>query len=351
MHCMIMKIEQWVLQAIEGEDYPFTRLLLRLISHFYAFLVWIRGKCFDWHLFRVRRAVLPVVSIGNIIAGGTGKTSFAMRLAQDVQNSPAIISRGYRSERKVRGRSKSRLVTDLSDGDEPYLMKTKLPFARAIVGPRREESALLAREVGARWIILDDGMQYRRLHRDIEVAMIHVDLPFGGGYYLPRGLLRESPKRLSKADYVVLQGVSSLEVFEKLSKELATYTKAPVIGAEYRIMNSAEIAGKKVGAFCGIGRPSHFFRMVEELGCEIVEQCILPDHTALPDPKAFVASALEKGAEIVVCSEKDWIKLDKQDCFDKQDRVVPLRVSLEILYGERHYAQLVAAMKIANSRI
>jgi len=228
-----MSIETKVLEIIQGKrSAPISRAILRVMSHGYRAGAAIHHAAYKYLLPKTKLS-LPVVSIGNIVAGGTGKTPFTHYLAERLSKEceVAILSRGYKRTGK-----KTVLVrpeTDPSEcGDEPYLLAQKLPHVKVIVDANRTVSGHLAGVLGAEVVLLDDGMQYRPLKKDFEIAVMHASDLFGTGFYLPRGLLRDSPKRLKSAHLIVLTGVSERGEFEKAEKAIRKYTNAPIVGMD-----------------------------------------------------------------------------------------------------------------------
>jgi tetraacyldisaccharide 4'-kinase len=182
---------------------------------------------------------------------------------------------------------KNRKVAILSRGygsvaDEAMLLAKKLPNVKVYTGRDRVALAEQASEDGAELIILDDGMQHRRLFRDVEIVL-HDDRH---QYLLPRGMLRDSLKSLDRADVVLQKG-----------KDLKVVPVCPPVM-------------QKVGIFCGIARPEEFKKMVVDLGAEVVAEWILADHQPA-DPSIFAKKCKELGASALICTEKDFIKLPK----------------------------------------
>ena len=200
------------------------------------------------------------------------------------------------------------------------------------MGKKRSKHVDTAIKMGAKYLILDDGMQHRQMARDLEVVMIDGRDPFGGGYLLPRGRLRDLPSRLRAADFI---GIHNPINYEFIKKELEKITDAKIFGTQYRCIEPEKWKNKKVGAFVGIGNPVGFFEMLEELGCYIVKSLQLRDHESLKEPKKFVEKCLELGAEVVVCTEKDYVKLSYIE------QIVPLGVEMQVVYDAPIYKKLV----------
>lgn len=259
------------------------------------------------------RPSVPVVSVGNIGVGGSGKTPIVSMLAEHFTEKGykvAILCRGYGA--KITGNKKvDNTDSAESVGDEPYMM-FKQGVADAVwAGVDRRKSAKLAEESGATLLILDDGFQHWRLERDVDIVAIGPN-GLGNGYVLPAGPLRESEKALSRADLVVsLKGndfQTNLAHNVKVERGLNTNDLAPILGRD-------------VFAFCGIGHPQQFYAQLANSEIKIVGRKTYPDHypyTEL-DLKELMGKAGTLGAQLVT-TEKDAVKLS--DAFRKRVRVV-----------------------------
>lgn len=305
-----------------------VKLLLLPLSWLYRYTSAGRNWCYDkgW----MRRYVPPVplvISIGNIVVGGTGKTPVTLLFAKAFYNrfQIAILSRGYKSKA---AKLESPIVLCEGDGplypasysgDEPYIFAQRLPRLHVIVGGNRQKASCLAAKAGAQIILLDDGMQHRRLARDFDVVVIDISDPFGQNYFLPRGFLREDKSSLSRANLVVLNHMKSSEQFQKVKKQISCYTSAPVIGTNWQIecikdlerKNIASLAGVKIGMFCGIAYPDNFRRTLEGEGAIVMAEYCVGDHEK-PDEqvlKRFAQVCLQRGASWLICTEKDQVKL------------------------------------------
>jgi tetraacyldisaccharide 4'-kinase len=312
------------------------RSLLRALSYLYRTGVALRNEAYDRGMLKAHDAGLPVVSIGNISAGGTGKTPFVKFLAQELSKKLqiAIVSRGYRS--KIEKTSEVFQVTPETDvascGDEPYWLAHGLPKVQVWVGKNRLDSARRAKEKGAEVILMDDGMQHRKLKRDIEIVLIDGEDPFGKGFFLPRGLLRDSPARLKKADCIVVIEPSS----SGIEQELRRYTQASIVFAER--VTDVSLNGKKVAVFCAIGKPQKFLQSVRDAGGEVVASLFKPDHDPFY-PEELKKFAEESLADVLVCTEKDYVKLPKD--FKCRQPILSLTSHLKISGNEVAWQELL----------
>lgn len=259
------------------------RAILRVLSVLYGAIVFLRNTAYHVGLFKVHRLSVPVISVGNITVGAMGKTPFVRWLAEDLSRTHkvAILSRGYRSKSErgalhVRSDTPAHLC-----GDEPLWLAQKLPQVAVWVGGDRVKTGELAIAEGAQVLLLDDGLQHRRLHRDIEIIIVGPPEK----YFLPRGWLRDSPRRLKKAD--LLAGSEGLQ-FELRLKD--------------------HLKGKKVALFCAIGKPERFVQSVRAAGAEIVATLFKDDHRAFSFPELQNFAAQNPQA-LLVCTEKDAVKI------------------------------------------
>jgi tetraacyldisaccharide 4'-kinase len=330
--------------------------LLTPCSWLYQAGVRLRHFLYDRQIFTKQFAPLPVVSIGNVVAGGAGKTQTTLLLAELLAKDlrVAILSRGYRGGAE---HAKHPLLVDVNKhsadlcGDEPWLLASRLSSTLVIVNKNRFKSALEAEKLGAQMLVLDDGMQHRKLHRDFEIVVVDGKVPFGK--YLPRGRLREDLQRLKGADLILFVGVPS----EEVEREVASLSAAPQVAARITLAGPFQldggqaeaIKGKNVALFCGIGNPARFVKTVEELGAQIVAAHFSPDHRILKEKglRQFATLSKERGAALLLCTEKDKVKLSKSD--------LPLpvgwvRATLEIVKNQQVWIKTVNEIKLLVGR-
>ena len=318
------------------------------LSAVYRSLITARNLAYDRDLFASTRLSVPVVSVGNIVVGGTGKTPFVHLLASKLQDKVrlAILTRGYRSQMEKMGESKKisagagPLFSPEECGDEPYLLAQKTKAA-IWVGADRISSGKKAIEEGANCLLLDDGMQHRRLKRDFEIVMVDGMDPFSKGRFLPWGLLRDSPKRLKKASLIVATHVKDEDHYRKLQQLLAPLTSAPIVGTQIEVLNKEAFLPRKVGLFCGIGQPARFLQTARDLKSEIVDTLIVEDHRSLHKDQlqTFAERCREKGATALLCTEKDYIKLSPKSSVGLN--IIPVEIQLKIIAGKEHWENLI----------
>jgi tetraacyldisaccharide 4'-kinase len=350
-----MDLERSILKIIRGEKKaPLVKAGLAALSAIYRSVLAARNFAYDLGWIPSTRLPVPVISIGNIVVGGTGKTPLVHLFASHLQDrlSLAILTRGFRS--KIEKSGKSRLISSRNGplcspqecGDEPYFLAQKMKAA-IWVGPDRVRSGQLAIEQGAQCLLLDDGMQHRRLKRDFEIVVIDGLDPFSKGRFLPWGLLRDSPKRLRSADLIVFTHVKDLEHYKQLQKQIALYSNAPSAAVQIVVINERTIA-RKVGIFCGIGKPERFEQTVRDLKCEIVNTLFLKDHEPIQNNRLqkFAKDCRSQGAEALLCTEKDYVKLYLTERGIRPDpslclKIEPVEIRLQIIAGKEHWEGLV----------
>lgn len=324
-----MDLESYVLDAMEGRT-P-GKSVLRALSYLYRAGVFFRNLAYDKNWIGSDRVDATVISIGNIVAGGTGKTPLVRLLAEEIskERKVAILSRGYRSEIE-----RSNHVACISPhdsvekcGDEPFWLASKLPQVPVWVGKNRLLSAFFASASGSKVLILDDGMQYRKLHRDIEIVVMDGEDLFGKGYFLPRGLLRDAPARLKNADLIMINQAKNQE---RTVQEIAKYTAAPLVFMRMKL--DADLKGKRIGLFCAIGKPDKFMEGVRHCGAEIIATFFKRDHDRFTTEE-LEAFAKRSKADLLVCTEKDQVKLPS----DLHLPILALEGELEIVSGKEHW--------------
>lgn len=368
---MIKKLELYLKQVISGRrrglDAFCIKAFLLPLSELYRFFVSCRNWLYDkgW----MRRYVPPVplvISVGNIVAGGTGKTPVTLMLAEAFYGrfKLAILSRGYRSKVEKLAvpvflcEGEGPLFPASYCGDEPYLFAKRLPKALVIVGRNRRKASILAAKAGADVILLDDGMQHRRLVKDFEIVVVDAGSPFGNGYFLPRGFLREEREALKRGDLIFVNHLDDLEQWNHIQALLKNYTAAPFVGAQAKISSLQGFSGKRleltqgmrVGMFCAIAHPEYFRRTLEQQGLKVVSECILADHDSFSEDvlKNAAEESLEKGAECLVCTEKDHVKLQEFLSFPLP--IFWAQMKLHIVAGQENWERFMqkAEAKLNN---
>ncbi len=334
-----MTLESYVLDVMDGKRKG--KPVLHLLSYLYKSGIALRNLAYDMRVFAAKKVAAPVISVGNIVAGGTGKTPFVKMLAETLSQifKVAILSRGYLS--KIEKSNETFCIhADTSVemcGDEPFWLARELPQVSVWVGKNRCESAARSLKKGATVLLLDDGMQYRDLHRDVEIVVMDGDDLFGKGYFLPRGLLRDTPKRLQKADLIV---INDAKCHKKVKEKLSFYTQAPLLFVRMKLQT--ELKGKKVGVFCAIGKPERFIQSLKDAGADITATFFKPDHVPFSSEE-ISKFAKESGADSLVCTQKDYVKISSQTATGVP--IIPVVAEFEIVSGKDEWHELIETIK------
>lgn len=292
-----------------------------------------------WYRSRARRLPKPVISIGNLHWGGTGKTPLVSAVAAHLRDrglAVCILSRGYASQgRGVRVVSTGGgpLLTPLQAGDEPVLLASELPGVAVVVAPARHEAGLAALELprAPDLFLLDDGFSHLALHRDLDIVAFPASDPFGGGRLLPSGRLREPLAAVARAHAVVLTGARSPEDGRELAEALRPHGfTGPGFASFVRPGRPGGLApGARVFLVTAIARPERFVDTVRELGYETAGELRFPDHHAYPTAslERIAAAFRSSGAAAVLTTAKDAVKLRGR--LEVPLEVVPIRAEPE----------------------
>ena len=288
---------------------------------------------YEFGVRRRRRLPCPVVSIGNLTVGGTGKTPLTEWTAQWLQCRGlrvAVLSRGYGAPAGegplVVSTGKGPITGWRTVGDEAYLLATRLPGVPVLVGRNRFASGAYACEkFGAQVLVLDDGFQHHALHRDCDIVLIDATSPFGRGALLPRGTLREPLGALSRAHVVVLSRVETAgEAVPELSQRIRRYAQRQPIhhmavnpDSLYRhdtgrSVDLCWLKQRRVVAFAGLGNPQAFAASLTRCGARVAAFLAFPDHYPYTsaDWQAIKDAARREGAEALITTEKDAVRLE-----------------------------------------
>ncbi len=324
--------------------------MLTLLSRIYGFFVRRRNKRFDAHSMPIVRVNIPVISVGNITTGGTGKTplvQWIVRHLQEQGRKPAVILRGYK--RASRGllvvHDGEKLLTDVREaGDEAYLHATTLNVPVVVCASKVDSAVHAAGFLPCDVLVVDDGFQHRSLHRDIDV-IVTGETPAAKLQLLPKGVLREPVENMARADVVVRLKLHLVGVYP-LGKP------APVCDFEASPWLKAE--DKRVLPVAGIANPSRFVDTVRTFTrATVLEPMVFADHRCYTksDVKAIIAKAKACNA-IVMTTEKDAVKLEayaSQFC-DANVSVLVVKTRAEIIEGEETLRALILERVINEDR-
>lgn len=308
----------------------------------------------------------PVVSVGNLTVGGTGKTpavELAVRTLLDLGHRPAIVSRGYgrhsRGIQIVADAASIRLDAE-EGGDEPFLLARRLPGVPVVVGANRYDAGRTAIErFGVTAIVLDDGFQHRTVHKDLEIVMIRTVNPWGNGRLLPGGPLREPLSALARAHVVVATGARRPEDAAPVAATVAAHAPGvPVLaarhvpaecweGASMRFLPLDTLRSGRFLGFAAIGSPASFERTLADAGAALASMVTFTDHHwySRQDLAALDRRAADLGVDALVTTEKDWVRLRRLASLARPLYVLSVR--LVLLAGEPEW---VAAFQRACPR-
>lgn len=291
------------LQQMWYRGHPLAYLLLP-VSWVFCLLVMLRRMLYKLGIMPIRRVPVPIIVVGNITAGGTGKTPLTIWIAKMLTKAgytPGIVSRGYGGDAEEWPQQVSHDSDPYYVGDEPVLLvrRTGCPMA---VGPNRNEAIeMLLEHHPCDVIISDDGLQHYRMGRDFEIGVIDGDRRFGNGFCLPAGPLREPTSRLNSVDVIVSTGSGSRREFilELIPGELRK------VGDDSVTAPVSQFTNQTVHAVAGIGNPQRFFETMSKQGFHILEH-------AFPDHHDFIEEDFDKlkedGDYPIIMTEKDAVK-------------------------------------------
>jgi tetraacyldisaccharide 4'-kinase len=290
----------------------------------------------------VRSVSAPVVSVGNITVGGTGKTPIVSWIAEELVSmgrKPAIVSRGYGGA-AGRGpvfvsRGGGPLCDAAQAGDEPVQLAAGLPGVRVIVGSDRWAGAAAAVADGADVVILDDGFQHRRLARDLDIVLLDASNPFDNGRVLPAGRLREPLHALSRANVVMITRAGAGTEHPQIESEVRKYApNVPLLHADHRPQGFVDSSGREAAVprravvFCGIGNPERFQEDIGELGIEIVDSRVFRDHHVYTGAEIDELQRSARSHEaVLVTTEKDLARIEAGDHGPSGTSMIALRIT------------------------
>jgi tetraacyldisaccharide 4'-kinase len=383
MRVILERFERYAVDVIlerrEGGRANALKFVLGGFARLYERAVQTRLGLYRRRLLRAQELGCPVVSIGNLTVGGTGKTPVAEMLARELQlrgRRVAILSRGYKSvPRPFMQRLRSRLSKNLdlfpprivSDGDqvlldsrragdEPHMLAKNLPGVCVLVDKDRVKSGLHAlRHFDSDLLLLDDGLQYQRLRHRLDIVLIDRQSPFGNEHLLPRGTLREPPGNLRRASYIIVTRCGA-EPDDKLLARLRRLNRTAAIiecnhaprhwedirtGAKFPLDH---LRGRHVGAMSGIARPESFEEGVRELGAIVEITKAFADHHRFTKKEIlrFLEWCDRRSLDALVTTEKDAVRFPEID--NPPVPMLFLRVEIEILRGREHWEELLGRL-------
>lgn len=342
--------------------------LLIFLSWLYGAAVALRRWFYQIGWIKARRLPARVISIGNLTVGGTGKTPMVIAVAQRLKEKgykPVVLSRGYRGKA-------GKGVTVVSDGEkiyegpemvgeEPVLIAKRSPGIPVLVGSDRYRTGGYAfQKWGTDLMVLDDGFQYLGIEKDLNLLLVDATNPFGNGYLLPRGILREPIRWLQSANGIVLTKANLVSDADRLKERIrgiagpvpifeATLAPTQLIcwstGAQSSLK---DLVGKRIICFSGIGNPITFRWLLEQLGAKVVKEFVFEDHhTYTREDEAKIELAVKEMAnDCVITTEKDIVKISDR-AIKKLDLHL-LRVELIITENKEAWEALLTGSPHLN---
>ena len=360
----------------QGKAAEWYAAFLNMLSYIYSFAVRLRLYLYEHRIFRNKPLGCLVVVVGNLTVGGTGKTPIVEKFARTLTErgrKVAILSRGYKSKReplikkfwrelthgeeappKVVSDGKTVLLDSEVAGDEPYMLARNLPGVVVICDKNRVKAGSFAiRRYGCDTLILDDGFQYLPLKGRLNLLLVDKTNPFGNQYLLPRGILREPIKHISRASYIFLtksDGVQDDALLE-LIREHNPAAEIIECAHQPQFLQSIDdgkrhsldiLKGAHIAAFSGIASPESFENMLRSFGAEIRYNHRFLDHHRFTrsEIKHLYQEAANSKLDMIVTTEKDAVRL-----FEDIKPKLPiyfLRLEIDILSGEEDFEAATA---------
>ncbi|MEO6993533.1 MAG: tetraacyldisaccharide 4'-kinase [Lacunisphaera sp.] len=380
------EFEQFAIDVIRGRREGTAAVLfgafLQACSYLFSGIVQLRLLLYRNRIMRDQPLGCLVVVVGNLTVGGTGKTPVVEMLAKALRDrgrKVAILSRGYKSKTppfwqkwwfwlnhteeeppRVVSNGKTVLLDSEVAGDEPYMLARNLPGVVVLVDKNRVKAGAYAiKDFGCDTLVLDDGFQYLPLKGRLNLLLVDKSNPFGNGFLLPRGILREPIKHVQRASYVFLtksRGVRDVELEAMIHKfnpevEIIECAHKPQylqrIDGDERITLSA-LAGRKIGGFSGIAAPESFEAFLRETGAKLIYTRRFLDHYRFTqeDLDGVFDEAKKAGVEMLITTEKDAVRIESV-----KKSAVPcyyLRLEIEILRGADDFHDLVGKICFPN---
>ncbi|MEN7973294.1 MAG: tetraacyldisaccharide 4'-kinase [Verrucomicrobiota bacterium] len=383
------QLETYLLDVIEGRRKGKTATMLRgalrTLSMIFAVVVQVRLWLYKHRIIRPNTLGCQVISVGNLTVGGTGKTPVVEVFARNLQQQGrkvAILSRGYKSKElpflqkmtqrittgkietppRVVSDGKRLLLDSWTAGDEPYMLASNLPEVAVVVDKDRVKAGKYAiKELGCDTLILDDGFQYLTLGHRLDIALVDRTNPFGGGYLLPRGLLREPMRNIKRAGFIFITKCAeggAPELKEQLRRlnphaeisecrHAAKYLKDVFGETTYDL---DKLKGMKIAAVSAIAVPESFENALRAFGAEIVYARRFSDHHRFSQQEIIntINRSIKRGADAILTTEKDAVRFPFVDRRDIP--VIYMRVEIEMLSGEEEFMDWISRICFKSPR-
>jgi tetraacyldisaccharide 4'-kinase len=340
-----------------------------ILSSIFRAGVALRNAAYDHGVFRVHRMPVPVISVGNISVGGTGKTPLVQHIAEHALGAHrvALVTRGYRRSTSgtfVVSDGRGAVADAASSGDEPAMLARRLPSLVVIADERRVRGCRLAIErFGADLILLDDAYQHRACGRDVDIVLVDASRKPARDRLLPIGRLREPMENLARASLVVLSRCTDEGACAESLNVVRQHTGAPVfrtrfvvdgIGrlGEKTVLPSNALIGQPLATFCGIGSPESFRDTLRDIGVSSVDHADYPDHHAytIDDVRELVRRADACGAGGFLTTEKDAVRLEPLFREFGGRSVYSTRMRVDFLDDEREFFGMIERRCVHESK-
>jgi tetraacyldisaccharide 4'-kinase len=325
-------------RAPQGFHENIQHIGLQLVGRLYGVIQSIRAALYQKGLLSAYTAPCPVISVGNITVGGTGKTPTVIWLAKYFQSKGrkvGVVSRGYRQQSKadvtVVSDPHKIITTTPKAADEAVLIAQTLPGVTVITGPKRYKTiAVATQQFGCNLIIMDDAFQHMQVKRDLDLVLLDCNAPFSNGHILPGGLLREYPSALHRCDGVIITRANDskkLKHTQNLLSQIVPNKKScsalhkpthwrKLSQTDPKHKETMPIDGFKdiaVLAFCGIAKPDNFYATLDTLAISVVASQSYSDHHVFDcnTIDKLLEKAVTLKAQALLCTEKDAVKIQK----------------------------------------
>jgi len=365
------RLEQFAVDVIlerrAGKRAGILRALLLTLSLLYRRIVALRIYLFGIHFLHKHQVGCTVISIGNLTVGGTGKTPVVEKLARDLQERGrrvAILSRGYKSVRRRQPGKKQLPVRVVSEGgallldsktagDEPFMLAKNLRGVAVVVEKDRVACGLHAvNALGSDLLILDDGLQYLKLHRRFDLVLIDRESPFGNEHLLPRGTLREPPEHLRRATHILITKCDGSDLSD-LTARIRKYNRtAPILECRHRpvelqdfatgeIFPLSKLEGLRAAALSAIASPESFEHGLQRLGVKLELTQSFADHHRYSkrELERFLKRCERRNLPCILTTEKDAVRMPRLP--QQSIPIYYLRIEIEILRGAEHWETML----------
>jgi tetraacyldisaccharide 4'-kinase len=361
---MIKKIRKKIKTIIDKDEkdrfFSFESFMF-IISVIYGGAVKLRKFCYENKILKSKELPCKVISIGNITAGGTGKTPMTIKTAQTLKNlgyKAVVVSRGYKGSAEKTGGIVSNgqkiLMKPEEAGDEPFMMAANLKNIPVVVGAKRYRAGMLAiREFNPDVIVLDDAFQHIKLKRNVDIVLLDCSRPFGNTHFLPRGMLREPPSSLSRADALIITRFNSasdkirqktMDLIKNTAKGKPVFSSSHIpyvykpvkfkdnsLNMDMKALTPDFLHKRRVIAFSGLAQNNNFRKTVENLNCDLINFLDFPDHHNYTeaDLKTIIKTSIESKAEFIITTEKDYVRVMNKTSWPAELVVAGLKISFQ----------------------